>query len=100
MIFGYGMYILVCPVPTTTLMCWEASHLFANIAQGIAPLAYYVIQGKEYNMSYYLVDGIFPKWSTLVQTIHDPWGPKRKLFAMKQEAYRKDVECAFRVLQS
>ena len=51
-------------------------------------------------MGYYLGDGIYPKWSTLVQTIHDPRGPKKKLFAMKQEACRKDVEHAFRVLQS
>ncbi|KAK3198595.1 hypothetical protein Dsin_022010 [Dipteronia sinensis] len=55
----------------------EASHLFANLAQGIAPPAHYVIQGKEYNMGYYLADGIYPKWSTLVQTIHDPRGRKK-----------------------
>ncbi|KAK2662950.1 hypothetical protein Ddye_001524 [Dipteronia dyeriana] len=78
----------------------EASHLFSNLTQGIAPPAHYVIQGKEYNMGYYLADGIYPKWSTLVQTIHDPRGPKKKIFAMKQEACRKDVECAFGVLQS
>ncbi|KAM6553080.1 hypothetical protein CsatB_013842 [Cannabis sativa] len=78
----------------------EASHLFANLAEGIAPPANYVIKGKEYNMGYYLADGIYPKWSTLVQTIHDPRGPKKKLFAMKQEACRKDVERAFGVLQS
>ncbi|XP_042455767.1 uncharacterized protein LOC122040495 [Zingiber officinale] len=67
---------------------------------GIAPPARYVIQGKEYNMGYYLADGIYPKWSTLVQTIQDPRGTKNKLFAMKQEACRKDVERAFGVLQS
>ncbi|KAL5546655.1 hypothetical protein UlMin_006342 [Ulmus minor] len=67
---------------------------------GIAPPAHYVIQGKEYNMGYYLADGIYPKWSTLVQSIHDPRGPKKKLFAMKQEGCRKDVERAFGVLQS
>ncbi|XP_062086880.1 uncharacterized protein LOC133793579 [Humulus lupulus] len=78
----------------------ETSHLFANLAEGIAPPANYVIKGKEYNMSYYLADGIHPKWSTLVQSIHDPRGPKKKLFAMKQEACRKDVERAFGVLQS
>ncbi|KAM6575620.1 hypothetical protein CsatA_023947 [Cannabis sativa] len=78
----------------------EASHLFANLAEGIAPPANYVIKGKEYNMGYYLADGIYPKWSTLVQTIHDPRGPKKKLFAMKQETCRKDVERAFGVLQS
>ncbi|AAF97981.1 F21J9.3 [Arabidopsis thaliana] len=78
----------------------EASHLFANLAEGTAPPASYVINEKPYNMSYYLADGIYPKWSTLVQTIHDPRGPKKKLFAMKQEACRKDVERAFGVLQS
>ncbi|KAL4589025.1 hypothetical protein LXL04_001927 [Taraxacum kok-saghyz] len=51
-------------------------------------------------MGYYLADSIYPKWATLVQTIHDPRGPKKKLFAMKQEACRKDVERAFGVLQS
>ncbi|XP_062103513.1 uncharacterized protein LOC133814587 [Humulus lupulus] len=66
----------------------------------IAPPANYVIKGKKYNMGYYLVDGIYPKWSTLVQSIHDPRHRKKKLFAMKQEACRKDVECAFGVLQS
>ncbi|KAL5812994.1 hypothetical protein ACOSQ3_027944 [Xanthoceras sorbifolium] len=55
----------------------------------IAPSANYVIQGKEYNTGYYLADGIYPKWSTIVQTIHDP-----------QEGCRKDVERAFGVLQS
>ncbi|KAL5784173.1 hypothetical protein ACOSQ2_006565 [Xanthoceras sorbifolium] len=78
----------------------EASHLFSNLAKGLAPPAHYVIQGKEYNTGYYLADGIYPKWSTLVQTIHDPRGPKKRLFAMKQEACRKDVERAFGVLQS
>ncbi|KAK2648264.1 hypothetical protein Ddye_015753 [Dipteronia dyeriana] len=78
----------------------EASHLFSNLAKGIAHSAHYVIQGKEYNMGYYLVDGIYQKWSTLVQTIHDPRCPKKKLFAMKQEVCRKDVERAFGVLQS
>ncbi|AEC06258.1 nuclease [Arabidopsis thaliana] len=68
-------------------------------AEGTAPPASYVINGKPYNMGYYLADGIYPKWSTLVQTIHDPRGPKKKLFAMKQEACRKDVERAFGVLQ-
>ncbi|XP_042449188.1 putative nuclease HARBI1 [Zingiber officinale] len=78
----------------------ESSHLFSNLAQGIAPPARYVIQGKEYNMGYYLADGIYPKWFTLVQTIQDPSSTKNKLFAMKQEACRKDVERAFGVLQS
>ncbi|XP_020263037.1 putative nuclease HARBI1 [Asparagus officinalis] len=78
----------------------ESSNLFSNLAQGIAPPAHYVIQGKEYNMGYYLADGIYPKWATIVQTIQQPQGRKKKYFAMKQEACRKDVERAFGVLQS
>ena len=78
----------------------ESSPLFANLANGIAPPANYTILGKNYNMGYYLADGIYPKWSTLVQTIHEPRGPKKKLFASTQESCRKDVECAFGVLQS
>ncbi|XP_020254084.1 uncharacterized protein LOC109831156 [Asparagus officinalis] len=78
----------------------ESSNIFSNLAQGIAPPAHYVIQGKEYNMGYYLADGIYPKWATIVQTIQQPQGRKKKYFAMKQEACRKDVERAFGVLQS
>ena len=51
-------------------------------------------------MGYYLVDDIYPKWSTFVKTIPSPWGHKRKLFAKAQEANRKDVERAFGVLQA
>ena len=39
----------------------ESSHLISNLAQGIAPPANYVIQGKEYNIGYYLADSIYPK---------------------------------------
>ena len=51
-------------------------------------------------MSYYLADGIYLKWPTLVQTIRNPRGPKKKLFSITQEACQKDVQCAFGVLQS
>ncbi|XP_019166679.1 PREDICTED: uncharacterized protein LOC109162433 [Ipomoea nil] len=78
----------------------EASYLFSNLVNGIAPPCHYVIQGQQYNTGYYLAIGIYPKWSTLVQTIHEPRGPKKKLFAMMQEACRKDIERAFGVVQS
>ena len=57
----------------------EASHLFANLAEGIAPPANYIIQRHEYNMSYYLPYGICLKWSTIVQTIREPRGPKENI---------------------
>ena len=51
-------------------------------------------------MGYYLVDVIYPNWSTFVKTIPRPLGAKRKYFASKQESVRKDVKRAFGVLQS
>ena len=44
----------------------ESSHLISNLAQGIAPPANYVIQGKQFNIGYYLADSIYPKWSNIV----------------------------------
>ena len=54
----------------------------------------------EYNIGYFLSDGIYPKWATFVKTIHLPQGPKARLFAERQESVRKDVERAFGVLQA
>ncbi|KAK3232469.1 hypothetical protein Dsin_004350 [Dipteronia sinensis] len=51
-------------------------------------------------MGYYLSDGIYPSYATLIQTISQPTSIKEKLFAERQEAVRKDVERAFGVLQS
>ncbi len=70
------------------------------MVEGKSPPINYTIMGKDYNVGYYLADSVYLKWSTLVQTIHDPQGWKKTLFATKQESYRKDVECAFGVLQS
>ena len=65
-------------------------------------LLQYITQsnGHDYIIGYYLVDGIYPKWATFVKTIPAPQGQKYKLFAVAQEACRKDVERAFEVLQA
>ena len=58
----------------------QTSHLFSNLAEDTAPPTNYVINGKKKcNMVYYLTDGIYSKWSTFVQTIHDPRGPQKKV---------------------
>jgi hypothetical protein len=43
---------------------------------------------------------MYPSWSTFVKTIPEPQGNKKKYFATTQEAYRRDVERVFGVLQS
>ena len=88
------------PCSNNDINVLKASRLFANLASSIAHPANYVIKGNEYNMGYYLADGIYPKWSTLIQTINDPRDSKKKLFVIKQEVCWKDVERAFGVLQS
>lgn len=52
------------------------------------------------NEGYYLGDGIYPEWATIVKSFSHPSDPKRKKFKEMQEATRKDVERAFGVLQS
>ncbi|CAL5370078.1 unnamed protein product [Camellia sinensis] len=78
----------------------ERSFVFTKLAQGRAPAVNYTINGNEYTMGYYLADGIYPQWSTFVKTIPSLQGNKKKLFAAAQEATRKNIECAFGVLQA
>ena len=59
-----------------------------------------MVNGHMYNLAYYLTDGIYPNWSTFIQSISLPQGPKAELFAKLQESTRKDVERAFGVLQA
>ncbi|XP_021317689.1 uncharacterized protein LOC8155651 [Sorghum bicolor] len=65
-----------------------------------APEVNYTINGHEYKMGYFLADGIYPSWGTIVKSISIPMGNKRRYFATAQEAARKDVERFFGVLQS
>ena len=44
----------------------QSSNLFDKLTQGIAPHGHYTIQEKNYDVGYYLDDGIYPKWSTLI----------------------------------
>ncbi|XP_072148025.1 uncharacterized protein [Setaria viridis] len=76
------------------------SPLFINVLKGEAPRVQYTVNGKQYDMGYYLADKIYPEWAVFLKTITAPQTREDKLFALMQEGARKDVECAFGVLQS
>uniref|UniRef100_A0A0D3D8C4 Nuclease HARBI1 n=1 Tax=Brassica oleracea var. oleracea TaxID=109376 RepID=A0A0D3D8C4_BRAOL len=76
----------------------DRSPVFDDIIQRQAPQVTYYVNGREYRMAYYITDGIYPKWSTFIQSISLPQSPQVVLFAQQQETVRKDVERAFGVL--
>ena len=78
----------------------DRSPVFDDVLQGVSPPVDFVVNGRQYNMSYYLADGIYPPWATFIPSIKLPQGDKAKLFAHCQEGTRKDVERAFGVLQA
>ncbi|KAK1670499.1 hypothetical protein QYE76_058658 [Lolium multiflorum] len=52
----------------------------------------YEVNGNEYDKPYYLGDGIYPDWATMVKTIRNPNSEKTRRYAKMQEACRKDVD--------
>lgn len=78
----------------------ENSTLFRDALNGRAPRIRYTVNGTEYNMGYWLADGIYPEYACFVKTIPHPVGNKAKHFASIQEGRRKDVERCFGMLQS
>jgi hypothetical protein len=70
----------------------QRSHLFSRLVSDNALACNYTINGHEYNMGYYLADGIYLEWATLVKTILNPETRAEAEFAKAQEAALKDIE--------
>jgi hypothetical protein len=76
----------------------QRSHIFSKLVSDQATACNYTVNGHEYNMGYYLADGIYPEWAILVKTIQNPESRAEAEFAKAQEAARKDIERDFGVL--
>nr|XP_043611687.1 protein ALP1-like [Erigeron canadensis] len=75
------------------------SDLFDDLLQDRTPKLEFSVNGEQFTKQYYLSDGIYPEWATLVKSFKCPMDPKTTKFKRYQEAARKDVERPFRVLQ-
>jgi hypothetical protein len=75
------------------------SPIFQQLQEDEGVSVSYKVRNNQYNLVYYLTDGIYPPYATLIQSISEPQGKKNKHFAKMQEVYRKDVKQGFRVLQ-
>jgi hypothetical protein len=78
----------------------QRSPVFGRLAEGNAPSVSSEVMGHTYTKDYYLADGIYPEWPVFVKTHRNPTEEKYSRFAKEEEAFRKDVERAFGVLQS
>jgi hypothetical protein len=76
--------------------------LFARLVKGEAPTCNYKVMNNEYTMGYYLTDGFYPNYATLVKSIKEkkdrPLTRKEACFTKNQGACCKDIERAFGVL--
>lgn len=100
MIFGFGMHFFGMPGSCNDINVLHRSPVFDNLSSGHAPEVNFTVNGREYNMGYYLADGIYPPWATLITPIPAAVSNKQNRFNEKQQEYRKDVERTFGVLQA
>ena len=76
----------------------DCSPLFDNAIQGVAPEVDFVVNRHTYKCAYWLADGIYAPYACFVKSIPKPKTRMQRFFSTSQEAKRKDIECAFRIL--
>ncbi|XP_071683296.1 uncharacterized protein [Lolium perenne] len=82
-----------------TTLIHEHDEKACGVAEGNDPVVHHEINVQAYNKAYYLEDGLYPNWFTLVKTIRAPEEEKKR-FVKQQDAYMKDLKWTFGVLQS
>jgi len=76
------------------------SPVFSSYLRGRSTPVSFAVNGRTYNMGYYLADGIYTEWAAFVKTTRHPMEQKTRHFATNQESARKDIERAFGVLHT
>lgn len=64
----------------------HCSNVFDDLANGRAPSIEFHVNDNTYCLGYYLADGIYPDWATLVKSIRSPISNKQKIFSEEQES--------------
>ncbi|XP_052622715.1 uncharacterized protein LOC128127999 [Lactuca sativa] len=77
----------------------DQSPLFNDIWTDKTPDMTFTVNGHTYKYSYYIGDGIYPDYSTLMKAYSVPRSEKEIFFTKKHESMRKDIERAFGVLK-
>jgi hypothetical protein len=71
----------------------SSSPLFNDILEGEwDPCFEYVLEGEKRQVPYFLVDGIYPRWTIFAKPYHYPTNVMETTYTKRQEAVRKDIE--------
>ncbi|KAJ0565625.1 putative harbinger transposase-derived protein [Helianthus annuus] len=76
-----------------------SSNLFDDVIDGVAPDTSLYANDVEYKYGYYLTDGIYPEWATLVKTLSCPDDKKRLYFKKKTRVSKKRYRAGFRCVK-
>ncbi|XP_022024967.1 uncharacterized protein LOC110925320 [Helianthus annuus] len=56
----------------------QNSKVFDDVIKGVGPDTSFTVSGVEYRRGYYLADGIYPQYSTIVKTVRHPADEKER----------------------
>jgi hypothetical protein len=73
-------YFFGLPGSLNDINILDRSPLFAEVAEGTGPSTSFEVNNRSYSMGYYLVDGIYPSYSTFVQTVSALQSHKHKVY--------------------
>ncbi|KAJ9552384.1 hypothetical protein OSB04_016429 [Centaurea solstitialis] len=88
------------PGATNDIIVVNQSPIFNDLFENKAPDSSFIANGTHYNHGCYLVDGIYPEWTTFVKAFRYPTEVPRLQFTTRQESARKDIERTFATLKS